>query len=44
MNAAAALIAADAADSWERGARLAEASLDEGKAAEALERLRRATA
>jgi anthranilate phosphoribosyltransferase len=44
MNAAAALIAADAADSWERGARMAEASLDEGKAAEALERLRRATA
>jgi anthranilate phosphoribosyltransferase len=44
MNAAAALIAADAADSWERGARMAEASLDEGKAAVALERLRRATA
>jgi anthranilate phosphoribosyltransferase len=44
MNAAAALIAADAADSWERGARMAEASLDEGNAAEALERLRRATA
>jgi anthranilate phosphoribosyltransferase len=43
MNAAAALIAADAADSWERGARMAEASLDEGKAAEALERLRTAT-
>jgi anthranilate phosphoribosyltransferase len=43
MNAAAALIAADAADSWERGARMAEASLDEGKAAEALERLRAAT-
>jgi len=43
MNAAAALIAADAADSWERGARMAEASLDEGKAADALERLRRAT-
>jgi anthranilate phosphoribosyltransferase len=44
MNAAAALIAADAATSWEQGARLAEASLDEGKAAEALERLRHATA
>jgi anthranilate phosphoribosyltransferase len=43
MNAAAALIAADAADSWERGARMAEASLDEGKAAEALERLRTAS-
>jgi anthranilate phosphoribosyltransferase len=43
MNAAAALIAADAADCWERGARMAEASLDEGKAAEALERLRTAS-
>lgn len=43
MNAAAALIAADAAASWEQGARLAEASLDEGMAADALERLRRAT-
>ncbi|MGE0159096.1 MAG: anthranilate phosphoribosyltransferase [Gemmatimonadales bacterium] len=44
MNAAAALIAADAAESWEQGARLAEESLDAGKAAETLERLRSATA
>jgi len=43
MNAAAALLAAGAADTWERGARLAEASIDEGKAADALERLRAAS-
>jgi anthranilate phosphoribosyltransferase len=43
MNAAAALLAAGAADSWEGGARLAEGSIDEGKAADALERLRKAT-
>jgi anthranilate phosphoribosyltransferase len=43
MNAAAALIAAGVADSWERAARQAEASIDEGKAVAALERLRKAT-
>ncbi|MSR19616.1 MAG: anthranilate phosphoribosyltransferase [Gemmatimonadetes bacterium] len=43
MNAAAALLAAGAADAWEEAARLAEASLDEGKAAGALERLKEAT-
>jgi anthranilate phosphoribosyltransferase len=43
MNAAAALIAAGAADDWARAARTAEASIDEGKAAAALERLRKAT-
>ena len=36
-------IAAGVADSWERGARMAEASIDEGKGAEALERLRTAS-
>ena len=43
MNAAAALRAAGAAESWAEAARLAEASLDEGKAAGALTRLREAT-
>jgi anthranilate phosphoribosyltransferase len=43
VNAAAALIVGGAADDWEAAARLAEASLDEGKAAAALERLRAAT-
>jgi anthranilate phosphoribosyltransferase len=44
MNAAAALLAADVAESWEDAARQAEASIDEGRGAGALERLRRATA
>jgi anthranilate phosphoribosyltransferase len=44
VNAAAALLVGGAADDLEAAARLAEASLDEGKAAEALERLRAATA
>jgi anthranilate phosphoribosyltransferase len=43
-NAAAALMAAGLAHSWDQGARLAEASLDQGKAGAALERLRVATA
>jgi anthranilate phosphoribosyltransferase len=43
MNAAAALIVAEAAKSWNEAARLAERSIDEGSAAGALERLRRAT-
>lgn len=43
LNAAAALLAAGAADSWQEGVRLAEASIDEGRAAAALERLRAAT-
>jgi len=42
MNAAAALLAADVAESWEDAARQAEASLDEGRAAAALARLREA--
>ncbi|MBM4185234.1 MAG: anthranilate phosphoribosyltransferase [Gemmatimonadetes bacterium] len=42
MNAAAALIAAGAAESWAGAARLAEASIDEGNAAAALARLREA--
>ncbi len=44
MNAAGALVAAGLAHSWEQGARLAEASIDDGKASAALERLRVATA
>jgi anthranilate phosphoribosyltransferase len=43
MNSAAALLAADAVETWEQAARMAEASIDSGKAADALERLRRAT-
>jgi anthranilate phosphoribosyltransferase len=43
VNAAAALLVGDAADDWASAARLAEASIDEGKAAAALERLRAAT-
>ena len=43
LNAAAALIVAGLAEDWERAARVAEASIDEGRAAEALERLRQAT-
>lgn len=43
-NAAAALIVAGAVDSWEEGARLAETTLDEGKGADALARLREASA
>jgi anthranilate phosphoribosyltransferase len=42
MNAAAALLAADTAESWEDAARLAEASIDSGRAAAALARLREA--
>lgn len=42
MNAAAALLVAGVAESWEEAARVAEASLDEGRAAKALERLREA--
>jgi anthranilate phosphoribosyltransferase len=42
-NAAAALVVAGLAHSWEQGARLAEASIDQGKATAALERLRAAT-
>jgi anthranilate phosphoribosyltransferase len=44
MNASAALLAAGVAESWEEAARIAEESLDDGKAAAALERLREATA
>lgn len=44
VNAAAALLVADAAEDWEDAARLAERTLDEGGAADALERLREATA
>jgi anthranilate phosphoribosyltransferase len=44
VNAAAALLVGGAADDWESAARLAEKSIDEGKAAEALERLRSASA
>ncbi len=44
VNAAAALLVGGAADSWEEGARLAEASIDEGSAARALERLRASSA
>jgi anthranilate phosphoribosyltransferase len=43
LNAAAALLAADVAESWEDAARQAEASLDQGRAAEALARLKKAT-
>jgi anthranilate phosphoribosyltransferase len=43
VNAAAALLVGDAADDWASAARRAEASIDEGKAAAALERLRAAT-
>jgi len=43
VNAAAALLVGGAADDWESSARLAEASIDEGRAAAALERLRAAT-
>jgi anthranilate phosphoribosyltransferase len=43
MNAAAALMVAGLAHSWEQAARLAEASIDDGRAAAALERLRAAT-
>ena len=44
MNAAAALVASGTSASWEEGARRAEASIDTGEAATALERLRAATA
>ena len=44
LNAAAALIVAGLAEDWETAARAAEVSIDEGGAAAALERLRRATA
>lgn len=40
LNAAAALLVGGAADTWEACARLAEACLDDGRAAAALERLR----
>jgi anthranilate phosphoribosyltransferase len=43
VNAAAALLVGDAADDWASAARLAEATIDEGKAAAALERLREAS-
>jgi len=42
MNAAAALLVGDAAASWEGAARLAETTIDSGRAREALERLREA--
>jgi anthranilate phosphoribosyltransferase len=44
VNAAAALLVGDAAEDWQTAARLAEASIDEGRAAAALARLRAATA
>jgi len=40
VNAAAALLVGDAAEDWGAAARLAEATIDEGKAAAALDRLR----
>lgn len=43
LNAAAALIAAGLAQDWPEGVRAAEASIDEGRARAALERLRSAT-
>ena len=43
MNAAAALLAADEAETWEAAARMAERSIDQGEGAAALERLRKAT-
>jgi anthranilate phosphoribosyltransferase len=43
VNAAAALLVGDAAEDWESAARLAEAVIDEGRAADALDRLRSAT-
>jgi anthranilate phosphoribosyltransferase len=43
-NAAAALLVSGVVESWQEGARLAEASLDEGRGAAVLERLRAATA
>lgn len=43
LNAAAALIAAGLAQDWPEGVRAAEASIDEGRAHAALERLRSAT-
>jgi len=43
VNAAAALLVGGVAEDLEHGARLAESSIDEGKAAAALERLRAAT-
>jgi len=43
VNAAAALLVGDAADDWADAARLAEATIDEGRAAAALERLREAS-
>lgn len=43
VNAAAALLVGDAAEDWPGAARLAEATIDEGKAAAALERLRTAS-
>ena len=43
VNAAAALLVGGAADSWAEGARLAESSIDEGRAAATLERLRAAS-
>ncbi|HET9949047.1 MAG TPA: anthranilate phosphoribosyltransferase [Longimicrobiales bacterium] len=42
-NAAAALLVAGAVASWEEGVRLARASIDDGSAADRLERLREAT-
>lgn len=43
MNAAAALIVGDVTDEWNDAARRAEACIDEGRAAAALDRLREAT-
>jgi len=43
VNAAAALLAGDAAEDWAGAARLAESTIDEGKAAAALDRLRTAS-
>jgi anthranilate phosphoribosyltransferase len=44
LNAAAALLVGGVAEGWEEAARLAEASIDEGRAAAALARLREAAA
>jgi anthranilate phosphoribosyltransferase len=43
VNAAAALLVGGVSDDWEEAARLAEASIDDGRAAAALDRLRTAT-
>jgi anthranilate phosphoribosyltransferase len=43
LNAAAALLVGGVAATWEDGVRAAESSIDEGRAAAALERLRAAT-